>query len=164
MLAGNCYSGDNNDTLKRIQFGYCEGSIRSLVSYCWNRYRAAVLLTGVPTDLSRRFAKTQTFDRRVLQAAHDRIAAYYRFAFDRCQIPLPFDDLPYEDYLTRGWLRFFSEEAQRLAECDEIMPAVLTAIAYQRTPTGYEAERRLMELLDDRYGPLCAETFDETSD
>jgi hypothetical protein len=152
MILTNSFPGDTNDTLKQIQHIPAGGFSSRLVQECRARYQAAVALVGEETELWRRLAGMDGFDDRVLQAAYDSIAAYYRFAFNKSQMPLPLDRWPYEERLLRDWMEFFGEEARRLAEDDQIARAVLTAVAYQNTPAGYEAQQELLRLLDERYG------------
>jgi len=117
------------------------------------RYWDALRLVRVETELAKRLRHMDSFDHRVLQAAHDKIAAYYRYKHDpRGQMPLPFDELTYEQHLEIGWRRFFVEEAERLAGIDWIAIPILTAVAYQNTPQGYQAEDELMARLEEEYG------------
>ena len=41
-----------------------------------------------------------------------------------------------------------------MAEDDRIARAIVTAIAHENSPKGYEAEKLLVELLDERYDEL----------
>ena len=152
MIVTTCFPGDTNDILKWIQHDLYGESLSLLVLKCSIRYLAAISLVEKTTELWRQMVRMDGFDHRVLQDAHDKIAAYYRFAYNKSQMPLPFDPLPYEERLLQDWREFFQVEVRQLAQDDRIVRAILTVVAYQNTPAGYEAERELMRLLDERYG------------
>lgn len=152
MIVEPSFDGDTNETLMLIQHDLYFSLIGLLLSYSKERYMNAIRLIGVRTELSELVKQIKRIDHRVLQDAHDRIAAYYRFAHDDGgQVPLPFEDKPYEDILIEKWTTFFTEEAEKLAESNPIVIAILTAVAYQNTQKGYTAEEHLLTLLDMRY-------------
>jgi len=153
MIVGNYFPGDSNDKLKWIQHKVYGWALMTLFQCAKRRYWDALRLVGVETELAKRLRHMHSFDHRGLQAAHDQIAAYYRYKHDRCgQMPLFLDDLTYEQHLEIGWRRFFMEEAERLAEIDWIAIPILTAVAYQNTTQGYQAEDELIAMLEEEYG------------
>ena len=153
MIVGNCLPGDNNDKLKWIQHDLYELSLKHLVDSAELRYLSGVRLVGVETELARRLTSKDSFDHRVLQDPHDKIAAHYRYKHDSGgQMPLPMDGLSYEGRLKRVWFRFSMEEGERLAGIDWIARAILTAVAYQNTPQGHQAEKDLTAALREEYG------------
>ena len=162
MIVGDSFAGDTNVKLMWIQHDLYRELVVYLFTQARERYSAAVRLVGVNTELRLRVATVEGFDHRVLQGAHDKIAAYYRFAHDpRGQMPLPFDGLPYEEYLIGRWCSFFSQEVRRLVEIDEVSIAIITAVAYENTPRGYQAEDLLMEILTGRYGDFDTATYSD---
>ena len=62
------------------------------------------------------------------------------------------ENASYERKLLWRWSQFYNEEVKKLAEDDSITRAIVTAVAYENSPKGYEAEKLLAELLDARYG------------
>jgi hypothetical protein len=165
MIVGSCFNGDSNETLMLIQHDLYFPLLGLLVQYSKERYLNAIRLIGVKTELAKLVEQIKRFDHRVLQNAHDRIAAYYRFAHDnRGQMPLPFDNKTYEDFLIEEWSTFFTEEAQKLTESDPIVIAILTAVAYENTQKGYAAEKHLLTLLDMRYEDFLVEEHEDISD
>lgn len=157
MIVGCCFPGDDNDTLMWIQHALYGSMLWWLLGACKERYLAAVRLTGVRTELADRIRDRTTFDHRVLQDAHDLIAAHFRYVFDPAgQMPLPYDELSYKEHLERHWSRYFFEEMRRLTEYDPFVLAVLIAVANQNTETGYGAEAALVEWLKSHYGPMEA--------
>ena len=157
MIVTNCFPGDSNDKLKWIQHELYGLSLKHLVNFAELRYLSAVRLVGVETELAKRLRSKDSFDHRVLQDAHDKIAAHYRYKHDSGgQMPLPMDGLSYEGRLKRDWLMFSLDEAKRLAGIDHIARAILTSVAYQNTPKGYQAEDDLMAALKEEYGDFDA--------
>jgi len=64
------------------------------------------------------------------------------------------EEKSYEDHLRKKWGDFFHREARRLAEIDAISAAILTAVAYENSESGYSAEDHLAALLDLEYHEL----------
>ena len=162
MIVGDSFAGDTNVKLMWIQHDLYRELVVYLFTQARERYSAAVRLGGVNTELRLRVATVEGFDHRVLQGAHDKIAAYYRFAHDpRGQMPLPFDGLSYEEYLVHGWRSFFYQEVRRLVEIDEVPRTILTAVAYENTPRGRKAQDRLIEILTDKYCDFDTATYSD---
>jgi hypothetical protein len=163
VIVGSTFEGDNNETLKWIQHDTYSRNVGMLFWYAREHYTQAARLVGVQTELAERIARADQFDHRVLQDAHDEIAAYYRFAYDgRGQIPLPLEGTPpYQAWLQQHWTTFFEAEVQALAQDPAIARAILNAVAYQNTDRGYASEKELLALLKLRYGPLVERTKEE---
>ena len=167
MWVGYEFPGDTNETLKLVQHGCYWGNVGQLFIAARDRYARACRFIGFETVVFKRIIKIDGFDHRVLQCAHDKIAAYYRFAHDDggqmtlfpLEEPVPtfFYDSEkpsYEEELLWKWNQFYHKEVKQLAREDNIACAILNAVLYQNTPKGYEAEDLLIELLEYRYGEL----------
>lgn len=167
MIVGYEFPGDTNKTLKLVQHGCYWGKVGQLFTAARDRYVAACRFIGFETVVCKRIIKIDGFDHRVLQTAHDKIAAYYRFAHDDGgQMPLfPLEEpvpmlvydsekASYEEELLWKWSQFYNQEVKQLAGEDNIAHAILNAVLYQNTPKGYEAEDLLAERLEYRYGEL----------
>ena len=165
MLVGYDFPGDDNDTLKWVQHDCYWGNVGRLFEAAKNRYIRACHFIGVETEVFERLLAITGFDHRDLQASHDKIAAYYRFAHDDGgQMTLFSLAQPIETYfpdseeacykaqLLAGWSEFYNEEVEKLAEDNAIAHAILNAVVHEYKPKGYEAEKLLVELLDARYG------------
>jgi hypothetical protein len=163
VIVGICFDGDDNGTLKWIQHDTYDRHLGLLYGRARERYMQAARFVGVQTELGERVARLDTFDHRVLQAAHDESAAYYRFTYDAGgQMPLPLDGTPpYAEWLEQRWRAFYEVEAESLAVDAAIARSVLTAVAYQNRNWGYAAEKELLDLLKLRYGPLMRRTEEE---
>ena len=167
MWVGHEFPGDDNHTLKMVQHGCYWGKVWQLFAAAKNRYVRACGLIGFETVVFKRIIKIDSLDHRVLQGAHDKIAAYYRFAYDdggqmtlfSLEQPIQTyfpdsDEANYKAKLLTAWNQFYDDEVKELAEDDGIAHAILNAVLYENKPKGYEAEDELARLLKARYGDL----------
>lgn len=165
MIVSSVFPGDMNEPLMLIQHDLYWSLIGFLYTCAKQRYLEAIHLTGVETELSRRIKDKPSFDHRVLQDAHDTIAAYFRFAHDDGgQMPLFSEGRTYEENLRKTWSEFWYTEVRRLVSFDPIVIAILTATAYENSDPGYAAETHLRQLLREQYGNFAtgAQGQDET--
>ena len=152
MMVGSEFPGDNNKTLMHVQHDLYGEMVVRLFTVPRDRYLAAARLLRVETELSERLKNMDGFDQRTQQLAHDRIAAYFRFARDDGgQLELGEDEEGYRRRLETGWREFLCEELEKLVTDDGFTLAVLTAAAYGNTESGHAAEKWLDELLKERY-------------
>jgi len=155
MIITSWFRDDTNITLQRVQHDLYWTVVGFIYFFAKERYLRASKLLGVETELTKKITEINTFDHRVLQKAHDRVAAHYRFKHDDGgQIPLFLNDLSYEEYLKEKWLDFYYKSIRDLIEDDSITLAILAAIAYENTESGYAAEDHLQTLLTWKYGDL----------
>ena len=75
MWVGHEFAGDDNQTLKDVQFRLYSETLLRLFSGPRDRYLAASRLIQVDTELAVRVRAMDGFDHRTLQDAHDLIAA-----------------------------------------------------------------------------------------
>jgi len=141
MIVGNRFPGDTNEALKWIQHDLYKELLPELVRLPRRRYLRAAQLVGVQDETTSALKTLETFDPRVLQASHDAIAAYFRFAHDRRgQLPLPIHTLSYPALLEKRWRDFYHREVARLTENDTFVRAILAAVLHPNTSEGYTAE------------------------
>ena len=132
MIVAPRFPGDDNKTLMHIQHDLYWSLVPYIYHEARERYLKALALIGVETELARMVKDRKGFDHRVLQDAHDQIAAFYRFAHDDGgQLPLGMRAQHYEDLLRQRWSSFLHQEARNLAEVDAINLAILGAVAYE---------------------------------
>jgi hypothetical protein len=157
MIICPWFSGDTNRALQKVQHDLYPFVVGLLFDRPRKRYLRSAQLLGVHTFFAQKVAPITRFDHRVLQRAHDIVAADYRFFWDDGgQVPLPLARRErYEDLLERRWKEFYTQEVTNLTEDDSIVVAVLTAVAFQNKDTGYDAEDRLQELLEARYSSVA---------
>jgi hypothetical protein len=152
MIIGSNFPGDDNIAVMRVQYETFGELIGFLFSYSRERYLDAVRLVGKIDDVAVTVQAVTDFDRRILEAAHDRIAAYFR---------LIHPDLTGGDALrpgttareevSRKWRAFYHTEARQLALDDYAARAVLKAVVLQGTDTGRDYQGVLLDRLHDRY-------------
>ncbi|MEO7144900.1 MAG: hypothetical protein ABI165_15485 [Bryobacteraceae bacterium] len=118
-----------------------------------DRYFAAAALLRSDDKLSGQLRSMNGFDHRTLQLAHDRIAAFFRFAHDDGgQLQLGETDNDYRQRVTDSWRSFVPSEVERLTTDDEFTRAMCTATAFGNKEPGVAAERWLDQFLRERYG------------
>lgn len=125
-----------------------------------DRYLKASELLGAHTELRQPVEQKMSpvrgglgFDHRVLQHAHDLIAAYFHFGIDdRGHLPLPLEPGTYRDLLREKWIGYFQAEAEDLAAISEANVAILGAVVWANSERGMACERQLLDLLKRRYG------------
>lgn len=163
MIIANRFKNDNNELLKLVQHDLYWTLLSFLFTYMRDGYLRAVRLIGIDTDLSKKISEIYSYDHRVLQDPHDKIAAYYRYQYPdkEGQYVFPFivpdcSDLSPEKVLQvkykMEWSSFWHKEVKELINEPIIARTILKAIAYENSNDGYEAEDLLLELLHDRYG------------
>ena len=152
MIVGKRFPGDENRILKWLQHDHYGQMIGHLFGFAKIRYFRAIQFVGVDTELAKKLRGKDWFDHRVIQEAHDIIAANFRFRFDPGgQMILPFEDMNYEEYLAISWNKFFIDEAKELTKYDITARLILTAVGYENTEIGVQAEKLLEQLLRERY-------------
>jgi hypothetical protein len=155
LICSANYPGDNNETLKTIQRRLFGELMVYLPQLAAERYFRALSLVRLNSPLADRFRNRPhwpQYDLIGLRAAYETIAGHYRRTYDRGgQMPLPFDRMPYSQYLEIKWCQYWFPEIQRLVENDDITYAVLVATAYGMEREGCDAQEDLKSLLDMRY-------------
>jgi len=155
VWVGHEFPGDDNQTLKDVQFRLYGEMLVRLFSRPRDRYLDASRLIQVAPDLAVRIRAMDGFDHRTLQDAHDLIAAWYRFSRDDGgQLRLGESPDDYEDRLAREWREFFEEEVDYLTGRDEFTRDVLTAAVFANTDRGHAAEAGAREFLKERYATM----------
>lgn len=152
MIITDAFPGDTNVALKHLQYDLYDQLLLELVRLSRQRYLRAAHLVGVQNELTAALETLKDFDHRVLEATHDTIAAYYRFAHDRRgQMPLPIQDIPYLEWLEQNWRAFYAAEVAHFTEKDDFVRAVLTAIIPRDIFECRGAQKDLAEILAGYY-------------
>jgi len=155
MWVGHEFAGDDNQTLKDVQFRLYGEMLLRLFSRPRDRYLDASRLIQVPTELAVRVRAMDGFDHRTLQDAHDLIAAWYRyFQDDGGQLRLGESPADYEKRLATEWREFFEQEVASLTGSDEFTRDVLTSAVFANSDRGYAAEAGAREYLKERYASM----------
>lgn len=152
MITGAYFEGDCNLGVMELQhedyhrmIGHLVGNARKIyLSYDWYRW--------MDSSLHKRLETMASFDHRVIQAAHDLIAASFRYLFcwhDEDKV-FPEGYRVKETYLD-AWRAYYEKENLGLISQRPVLLAIVLALAYQNTEKGYAAESELENLLLDRY-------------
>ena len=154
VIISRRFDPDRNSVLQNLQSKLYWELLYWLYACPRQRYLNAVQLVNTDTELAVLVRRCEGFDHHLLESAHDKIAAHYRYAVDNGgQITLPFHGLTYEARLERDWRTYWRTEVAKLTERDdEFVLAVLEVVAYRGTATGDEASHFLMGRLNAIYG------------
>ncbi|HEX7928771.1 MAG TPA: hypothetical protein VF678_14340 [bacterium] len=152
MIIGSNFPGDNDIAVMRVQ----AETFGELVGYLFfnarARYMDAVRLIGKIDDVAVTVQAVTEINRAVLEAAHDRIAAYFRYTHPNLSGR---DQLrpgsPAKDEVARRWRAYFHTEARELANDDYAVRAILKAVVLQGSDTGRDYQGVLMDRLRERY-------------
>ncbi len=143
------FFGDSNRWLKAIQRDTCSALTYDIFDAARKRYLSVPELTAADTDLADRLRETVIPDAPFLPRVYRRIAAFYRYAFDRAGG----DEPGMRDRQQMAWEEFFRSEAGVLAE----NATSARFIVYAAVCPGVRAaaaEEGLVLMLRQRYGVL----------
>lgn len=152
MIYTNVFNGDSNESLKRAQISVYGNAISKMFEVCWRQYVFAANLLQLTDAVGQRLKEITSFDHRILQDAHDIVAAYYRFEHgDNMQICLSEEPCSIEQY-ERLWIDWLNLELQALSMSPGFVRGVARAVVFQNTDLGYRAEEGVGRHLVARYG------------
>jgi hypothetical protein len=167
MIIGTEFIGDQDEELKRLQRQMYVDLLPNLLIEARRAYLRAEEMLDQSTNLGRKIQQMSNelgFDHRILQEVHDIIAACFRFKRpDLLQLTLEFEHKDPIQRIQDEWCRFFSAEAQHLAQCPDFTRALLTAVGYHSvvaaqlapgTDLGSQAEEVLKQFLLEEYSAL----------
>jgi hypothetical protein len=96
-----------------------------------------------------------TYDHRTIQAAHDVLAAVWRYRTNSVQPGLPLGRTERDAPMgTQGWLPWLRAEVDGWRNQPRLIALVLTILANQNNPPGYKAEEQLERLLRERHADV----------
>ena len=171
MWVGQNFAEDTNDTLKVVQHDLWFHRDGAHLEYGSHNTSSCGFIFGYARDIYLQKWKAgplfypeivglkekSSFDHRVLQYAHDLMAAYYRWLVRHEDVPaLANTPQLYRRYLLERWVHYIQLEMNDLADSsDDAIEAIVTAVVYENTEKGYKAEDKLCECLTQRYkGPF----------
>lgn len=150
MIVGTYFDGDNDDVLKWQQHDRYKESLAIFAYGCIRHYKNAAVMRGEDnSDVAAKFDKlNQGFDHRALQAAHDYMAAWWRWKEVRHDPYLEgMEPVSVEDWL--DWLR--QEVETWPTNAPIIVDNVVRVLLNQNTEAGYEAEDQIQVELKNYY-------------
>lgn len=139
MIVGTYFDGDNDDTLKWQQHD-CYREALSIIAYDWREdYRNAAIMHGRDS-----ISLPERFDHRTLQAAHDYLAAWWRWKHNRTDSY--FEGL--EQVTVEDWIVWLKREVTAWpTQAPHTIQLVVRVLLNQNTDVGYAAEDALQEEL-----------------
>ncbi len=150
MIVGTYFDGDNDDVLKWQQHDRYKESLAIFAYGCIRHYKNAAVMRGEDnSDVAANFDKlNQGFDHRTLQAAHDYLAAWWRWKKGRHD--------PYlegmEPVTVENWLDWLRQEVETWpTNAPIIVHNVMRVLLNQNTEAGYEAEDQIQVELKNYY-------------
>ena len=186
MIVGEFFSGDDIDLswiqhdlyflkfcsyAERIEFGIkYRGISHGSCSYIFEIARASMFKTHsmLPIYQGKNLNEIETFDHRVLQNTHGKIAAFYRW-LQSCQIRKPVLSgkdtqyrraynisepmCEYHRYMLEAWKTYFVREIYDITHGEpSISGRIVESVRFQNTEKGYESEDAIDAFLTLRYG------------
>lgn len=150
MITGSYFNGDNNLPLQNLQHDCYHQALGIITSACIEHYEYASRVRGeLDSALSTKLNKIRKgFDHRAMQAAHDYLAAWWRWSFHRIESPLGRID----EHDISEWLIWITE--QSAGWCKDhpyLVDHVVDSLLYENTEKGYEAEDKLLSSLKNIY-------------
>lgn len=153
MIVGTSYPSDDNEQLKHVQ----HEMYWQLVPQLFATARAELLRADEILDtkvlIAEKVRSIKHLDHRVLQDAHDIMAAAFRYRYDDGgQLNLLETDAERDERYRAVWLEWFETELAALAKIPRFVRSTVQAVVLANTELGYVAERDVGELLVSRYG------------
>jgi hypothetical protein len=141
MLVAPAFDGDDNEVLQLVQYHmYLDsvGRISAAAREALTEYERTI---GRPTRAGAILKEQLSVDHRVLQLAHDFIAAEFRsFRKDLHPRPRWRSEEAYKYLLAVEWHAWLMSQVDRHMRDDRLVRELCNAMAFANTPTGREAE------------------------
>lgn len=153
MIVGTIYPGDRNGVLKAVQYELYWDHVAQLFGVARAALIQADELLGTDLLIAQKARATEIFGHRVLQDAHDIMAAAFRYNHDGCgQLSLLDSGQEHEVRYREAWQEWFAAELRVLASSPKFVRSVVQAVLLANTELGYAAERAACSHLVVRYG------------
>jgi hypothetical protein len=148
MIIGKYFDGDSDEELKMLQHECYYGILREWITMADVRrlkYQAAPEWADI-TLMWEQFREVGCFDHRCIQMCHDLIAARFRVAAKREQLP--------NDKKEAAWYAFFKVEASGWLKSDDFLRSFMIAHSVKGYTAGYDAEEEMFDMMRQRYTEL----------
>lgn len=176
MFVGPTFPGDDNRELMLLQHDLwfksngawmeLNGLAMGGCLYIFWIARSAYLFNTTENPLffpeRETLASTQSFDHRVLQYAHHKMASFYRWiSVGQKQPAFAANAENRKAYLLANWKTYLTHEVANLTFGNiPFAEYIVKAVAFANTERGYKAEDSISAILDKRYGEhftdICA--------
>lgn len=152
MIIARCFLNDDNDLLKDVQHHLYRESVYRLFDAARRALVRADEVLGTKLLIAEQAAAVDRFDHRVLQAAHDIMAATYRHSqCDGGQLQLLETQEVQRTCYSVAWTQWLKAQLDELAQSPGFVRSTVQAVLFANTELGYLAERELGCLLVTRY-------------
>lgn len=153
MIIAHAYKSDNNKLLKDSQHDLYEKHVFKIFEAAKLKLIQADSILNANFLITKKARDIDSFDHRILQNAHDIIAAAYRYRYDDGgQLNLFRRDITIQDYYKIEWARWFYKELDSLLDYSRFVRAVVECVVYSNTNLGYDAEHSVCDVLISHYG------------
>jgi hypothetical protein len=142
------YENDHNKLLKDVQHDQYSRSIGNIFKAARSELLRADAVIGSNLLIAKKVREVTAFDHRVLQDAHDIIAAAFRYHHDDGGQLRLFEDPERQRlrYLS-SWTLWLDEQIQELVSYAQFVRSTVECVVFSNTEMGYMAENRLCDLL-----------------
>ena len=148
MIVCRVFENDGNEALKDVQHGEYMRSVGSIFRAARAVLAQADAIIGSDLLIVERSRQVRTFDHRVLQDAHDILAAAFRHeADDGGQLILGEDAQAQLLRYRNQWLQWLDGKLQDLVRYPQFVRSVVECVIFQNTEMGYMAENRVGDIL-----------------
>ena len=152
MIIINRFENDNNEVQKNVQVKSYGQSLSLIFDVAKKQYITADSILQANHPNIPLLNRINSFDHRVLQAAHDTIATAFRYKNQNIKQLNLFDKVKDEsnEYM-KLWEDWLCNELSVLKENANFVRNVIEAVIHSNEEKGYAAEDRLHEFLVDYY-------------
>ena len=150
MIVAPRFAGDDGISLAKAQHDVYGDALAILIEEC-NRFArfAKTLLDDTEHDDWGRI-ESGNCDHRTLQAAHDLLAAAWRYGVPQPILPLA--KTTNDPSIETRWLNWLRRELSRWIEYPHLVRSVHLILTNQNNQAGYAAESRLCLDIMERFG------------
>ena len=147
MIIGEAYISDNNKALKMAQHETYSHNIVAIFEMARSEFVRADAILNAQLLIAETAESINKFDHRVLQDAHDIMAASYRYRCDDGVQPRLWPEGGERSSYGPRWNRWFTLELEKMIKHPSFVRAVVEAVVFSNTELGYMAEHRMCQLL-----------------
>ena len=148
MIISKVYENDCNELLKDVQHDAYWRSIGSIFKAARAELLQADAILGTNLLIAEKARKVQALDHRVLQNAHDILAAAFRYHHDDGG-QLALGESPDAQRLRYSieWAQWLEEQLRELIKYPQFVRSTVECVIFSNGEVGYMAENRLSDLL-----------------
>lgn len=147
MIIGESYISDNNKALKVAQHETYSHNVVAIFEMARSEFVRADAILNAQLLIAETAESINKFDHRVLQDAHDIMAASYRYRCDGGVQPRLWPEGEERSSYGPRWNRWFTLELEKMIKHPSFVRAVVEAVVFSNTELGYMAEHRVCQFL-----------------